>query len=278
MDTKKCKNCLEEKATSEFSKNNAKKDKLDIYCKVCARLKAKNTREQEKIVPNTKTCNICKTNKPSEEFDKQSSSVDGLSYSCKLCLSEKRKNDYSLNKDKYSSYNKKKRIKALDNDYEGMRAKEKESRIKRKDYQRAYHKSYKRKRRKEDINFRLIDNLRSRMLIALKGRVKSKRTEEILGCTIEEFKNHIESQFLSWMNWSNYGNCETEDYNCSWHLDHIIPVSYAETEEEVYLLNHWSNFQPLCGQVNLEKNKYATDVSNIQLGIYSENKKLKFFK
>ncbi len=42
-----------------------------------------------------------------------------------------------------------------------------------------------------------------------------------------------------------------------WHLDHIIPISYAKSKEEVYILNHYTNFQPLWAIDNLSKgNKY----------------------
>ena len=71
------------------------------------------------------------------------------------------------------------------------------------------------------------------------------------------------------MTWYNYGNsCETLEPNCSWDLDHIIPISYAKTEEEVYLLNHWSNFQPLCSKVNRgSKNNKIYPVTNLELKI-----------
>ena len=36
-----------------------------------------------------------------------------------------------------------------------------------------------------------------------------------------------------------------DNYATYWAVDHIIPISWAKTEEEVYRLNHYSNFQPL---------------------------------
>jgi hypothetical protein len=74
---------------------------------------------------------------------------------------------------------------------------------------------------------------------------KSKRTQEILGCSFEDFKLHLESQFDENMNWENQGSY--------WHMDHIIPISSAETKEEVYRLNHYTNFQPLYWLDNLKK-------------------------
>jgi hypothetical protein len=72
------------------------------------------------------------------------------------------------------------------------------------------------------------------------------------------------------MTWDNYGEVcgNSPEYNCSWDLDHIIPISCAKTEEEVYLLNHWSNFQPLCSKVNRwEKKNILYSVYNLELNI-----------
>jgi len=35
-----------------------------------------------------------------------------------------------------------------------------------------------------------------------------------------------------------------------WDIDHIIPLSAAETEEDIIRLNHHKNLQPLCSKVN----------------------------
>ena len=54
------------------------------------------------------------------------------------------------------------------------------------------------------------------------------------------------------MNWSNKGNPKDGVYepNKTWDIDHIIPSSNAETEDDVYKLNHYSNYQPLCTYYN----------------------------
>jgi hypothetical protein len=73
---------------------------------------------------------------------------------------------------------------------------------------------------------------------------KEYKTENILGCTIKDFRIYIESRFKDNMSFDNHGQ---------WHLDHIIPLSIAETEEEVIKLNHYTNFQPLWAEENLKK-------------------------
>lgn len=76
------------------------------------------------------------------------------------------------------------------------------------------------------------------------GSAKSKRTEEILGCSIEEFARHIERQFAPSMSWDNRGE---------WHIDHIIPLASATSVEEVERLNHFTNLRPLWASDNLSK-------------------------
>ena len=69
---------------------------------------------------------------------------------------------------------------------------------------------------------------------------------EIVGLDYEEFKTYISNKFTENMNWDNYGD---------WHLDHIIPLCEAKTEEEPFKLNHYTNLQPLWAEDNLKKNR-----------------------
>jgi hypothetical protein len=73
---------------------------------------------------------------------------------------------------------------------------------------------------------------------------KNAKTENILGCTIEEFRIYMYSKFKNGMSFENHGK---------WHLDHIIPLSKAKTEEEIIKLNHYTNFQPLWAIDNIRK-------------------------
>ena len=65
----------------------------------------------------------------------------------------------------------------------------------------------------------------------------------------------LENKFEIWMNWENYGKYEIGNYNVGWDLDHIIPISSAKTEEDIILLNHHTNLQPLCSKINRDIKK-----------------------
>ena len=82
-----------------------------------------------------------------------------------------------------------------------------------------------------------------------KGYIKKSKTNEILGCSFEEFQFHLENKFENWMNWDNRG-LYNGDFNYGWDIDHIIPLSSAKTEDEIIKLNHYSNLQPLCSYTN----------------------------
>ena len=66
----------------------------------------------------------------------------------------------------------------------------------------------------------------------------------MLGADYETAFNHIESRFKDGMTWDNQGE---------WHIDHIVPLASATTEEELIKLCHYTNLQPLWAEDNLKK-------------------------
>lgn len=115
---------------------------------------------------------------------------------------------------------------------------------------------------KEKINFRKkkYNTKRYHMdkLFKLKKLVSSRfhkfirynrHTKEYLPYSLKQLKEHIESQFTPEMSWENHGTY--------WHIDHITPLSWFKTEEE--LINKgWAlnNMQPLPKELNMRKNNY----------------------
>ena len=109
-----------------------------------------------------------------------------------------------------------------------------------------------------DILYKLSYNIRSLISISFKlnNYSKKSKTNNILGCSFEEFKKYLESKFEPWMNWDNKGLYNGE-LNYGWDIDHIIPSSSAKNEEELIKLNHYTNLQPLCSKINrdIKRNK-----------------------
>ncbi len=98
----------------------------------------------------------------------------------------------------------------------------------------------------QDVIFRLSINLRNRMnsFLKTKGYKKNSKTFEIIGCSPQQLLEHLENQFVLGMSWSN---------RHEWHIDHIIPLSSAKDETEIYKLSHYTNLQPLWKEDNLKK-------------------------
>ena len=113
----------------------------------------------------------------------------------------------------------------------------------------------KKERKLHQNHIRKITNTiigRINRLLKNKKSTSKRRVEDILGCTIEEFKDYISSKFVTGMNWDNH------THN-GWHLDHIIPISSAKNDEEILLLNHHLNFQPLWAEMNISKHDNYTE-------------------
>jgi len=128
---------------------------------------------------------------------------------------------------------------------------------KNKEYRKEYKKKYTNNLRSTDPRVKLKHNISCllRQSLKKKGYSKKSRTYDILCCSFEELKLHLENQFESWMNWDNYGKYQKDTFNFGWDLDHIIPVSSALNEEDIIMLNHYINLQPLCSKFNRDLKK-----------------------
>ena len=167
-----------------------------------------------------------------KEYNKKNSNI----------LKEKRKKYYTINKEKISEYNKnyrknniEKEVERWKNYYENNK---KELIIKSVDISLE-------KRKKYPIE-RLKHNVRNRTREIFKHfyTEKKHKTFDIVGCTPQELKIHLEEKFIKGMSWDNQGE---------WHIDHKIPLSSAKTEEELHKLCHFTNLQPMWVIDNIKK-------------------------
>jgi hypothetical protein len=114
--------------------------------------------------------------------------------------------------------------------------------------QREYRRTYKKNRCETDINFRLAQNLRKKIFITLRYGRKYNHSLELLGCSIDDARNHIERQFQSGMTWDNWAMH-------GWHIDHIIPIASFDLSDEAQQKQcfHYTNLQPLWALDNHRK-------------------------
>ena len=178
---------------------------------------------------------------------------------------ERRKEYYIKNKEYRNQYEKEKYLKNKEKRKEYKRKYNLINSEKKKLYQKEYNKNkpltskekdkkWKRDKYKNNSLFKLITDTRNNINKYFRNNniVKNIKTQEILGCTFEEFKMHLESLFESWMNWDNHGDPKDGilELNKTWDIDHIIPISSAKTENDIIRLNHYTNLRPLCSYIN----------------------------
>jgi hypothetical protein len=206
----------------------------------------------------TKICSKCKEEKEVCEFNKDSVRKDGLRGECKSCrkiikkkyydenqikILEKKKNFYENNKE----YLKQKSLEYHYNNVKKIKERKKQY------YQNNKYKfnEYNKIKYQTNVLYKIGKLARRRVYdYIFKNNIKIEKTFDIVGCTPEFLKEHLETQFKNGMSWENQGQ---------WHIDHIIPLSSAKTEEEVYQLCYYTNLQPLWAKDNQSKgNKILT--------------------
>lgn len=193
-----------------------------------------------------KTCSKCKVEKELSEFKRYATCIDCYKIQTKEYNDKRKeimKEYYQSNKEKIKNTSKKNYKKNREYNIERNSRYQSDNKENRNKYLA--------KRKKTDKLFKLSVSIRNLIYISIRnnGYLKRSKVVEILGCSFDEFKKYIESQFKDGMTWDNHGE---------WHLDHKIPVSWADTEERVYELNHYLNFQPLWAFDNLSKgNKWS---------------------
>lgn len=256
---KKCNYCLIEKDLIDFPSKGAKcKSCVSEYKKEYALLNKDKIKEYSKkyysenkdiILLRVKEYTENNSDKVKEYKNEYNKNNTNLDYHKKYrndnkdSISEKRKMYYQINKERV-----KERVKEYTSENrEYVNQRNRENREKNKDEYNRKWCEYVKKRKNNDPLYKLSCSIRTLISQSFKNQFtkKAKKTVEILGCDFETFKEHIEIQFTDDMNWDNYATY--------WQLDHKTPISWSESEEEVYKLNHYTNFQPLFWKDNISK-------------------------
>jgi len=250
-----CINCQKEFSINE----NWKQDKNRKFCSSSCANKWNNENVRYKKIElcetDTKVCIKCNEEKIVSKFYKRKNSVDGYRNDCKSCMNDRVINSPNIKQNKKNYYeNNKEKIK------EKVRKYSEDNHDIINDKKREYQKTHKEQRNNRhknrynsDLIYRLNCNTRSAISKAFRrnGYKKYSKTSELIGCTYEYLKIHIENQFKEGMCWENHGK---------WHIDHKIPLSWAKTEEELKQLCKYTNLQPLWAEDNLSKKNYYAHV------------------
>lgn len=209
---------------------------------------------------DTKQCTKCQAEKPLNDFPKSSRFKSGFNSQCKCCLNSSAKKWRDENPEKFKNQRKEHYWENVDKMREEKRRYVEKSKPQKIAYDVEYRKANKEKiaqykkdwesKMKDDPIFKIKKNLRRRVHHALMGRNKSDNTFNLIGCSAEEFKAHIESLWLEGMSWDNYGPS-------GWHVDHIkechtFDLSDPKQQQECF---HYSNQRPLWAKDNLSRPK-----------------------
>jgi len=252
----KCNKCRVKKDINEFDINN----KNGFYYKRCIKCRQKDIeyafKNKEKISEQKKEYYL--THK--EYIDNRNKKYNSIH---KGKINETSKKYQENNKEKIRKYNKT----YYANNKENIDKRTKKYYYDNKENllinSKKYSKEYIKIRRKKDILFAVTLQIRSTINKSLNrfNYAKKSKTQEILGCTFDEFKMYLESKFEPWMCWNNKGLYNGE-FNYGWDIDHIIPISSAKTEEDIIKLNHYTNLQPLCSKINRDIKKNSINYEN----------------
>lgn len=204
-----------------------------------------------------KQCTKCKQWKTLNNFNKRSAAKDGLRNQCKDC-------DRNY-KQKWDIDNKQHCI-----EYSEQYRKQNQKKI--KDYNKEYYfnnqekcKEYSKQYKQGNIN--VVRNQYKRnfcyysMLNAVnalfRGKIQTSKLLQNLPYSIQELKQHLESQFTPEMNWDNYGSY--------WEIDHIIPNSQfttnSYTDKQFQICWSLLNLRPLTIIQNRSRPKDGSDIS-----------------
>ena len=190
-----------------------------------------------------KHCNICGGDKHQKEFPRDSTRMDGLHPYCKACKCEQVKQWQRDNPDKskarkaewYQAHKELTKQRAADWRKDNPDARKQICRVSDK-------------KRRATIQARISHSMSDGMWKALRKRKNGMAWEQLVGYTLADLMQHLESKFLPGMTWDNYG---------AWHIDHIVPRTFfcytTVTDQEFLYCWSLDNLQPLWAPDNLSK-------------------------
>jgi len=192
-----------------------------------------------------KQCSRCKTVKMLKEFAANVNGLMGHHSICKECKSQYHREWFEKNReDKLKKNQEWKKENA---------AHRTEVNKKWTDRNREKVNAYARKsiaKRLATVRGRINDRISSGVYQALRENKKGWKWESLVGYTVDDLHDHLESRFAEGMSWDLFMDGDI-------HIDHVIPKSYFkyESHKDKQFKRCWglSNLQPLWASDNLRK-------------------------
>ena len=195
-----------------------------------------------------KRCSKCEEEKPLDAFGREAAKRDGRRSECKICGSLGRKERWK-NDPEYREKMIERTTRWKKENTERVRITTAKWKKENTERVRIQDRIYQKRRRLEDLNYRLKCNLRSRISRAVRHNKAGSAVRD-LGCSVGEFRVYMEGLFCEGMTWSNYGFGMDK-----WNIDHIIPLSCFNLSDPEQLKKacHYTNLQPLWMPDNIRK-------------------------
>lgn len=214
--------------------------------------------EETQIKEDSKICTKCGKEKSLSEYQFRKD-INKHNSICRECVNLRIRNKYSQREDireKKKVYRQKTKAhrnelnkKYYKEDIERGREKSREGYYRNHEWRR-FQANYRNFiRMATDPQFRIKKNLGRRINHVIKGKIKGGKTIELLGCTPEQFIEHLKSLFKPGMTVEKLSTKEI-------HLDHIIPICMFDLTdiEQQKICFHYTNYQPLWATENMSKN------------------------
>ena len=261
--TKYCSKCHTRKLASEFYKSKTTSDGLAGYCKECNKKVARayilaHPERAKRYQTNAKGKYTEKRKEWAKEY-RQRPEVKAKAKERYATAEYKQKahERYLRNKEKLLAYSKayyaehKEQAKEYNKEYRTNNADKIRERktiyARTSPVAKAQRARYKKHRLERDPVFATKERMRKFLVDSFlrRGYIKNSKSEEIIGCDWPTLTKHL---FKTWQD--RYGTVYAGE---PYHIDHIIPLSTAKTEEEVQHLCHYTNLQLLKPEDNLSK-------------------------
>ena len=232
---KHCPKCNRDLTLDMFTKSNSLKDGLSCWCKECchnsyvqnkdkrAKWQKEYREKNREIILNKKAEYTRKNKAKKSQYDKEY---------------------YQKNKQRKIEYQKQ----YLEKNKDVIYMRNKKYADAHKEEVTEYKVNYEKERRKTDQLYKFKGQIRHLIWLSFqrKNFKKKNLVSEILGCTEEEAQKHLYKTFFD-----NYGY--EYDGKEDVHIDHIVPLATAETEDDVKRLCHYTNLQLLKPKDNMQK-------------------------